>query len=276
MSYTRILFESSSITPVIKNDFRSIKAKKDIQEGELLLIEHVLKCSLTDMTPIVQYTPDLFNTLCPRKTIDTSKLVENPMLPIPQEIKNILKNKILQNSFRHPDGSLILGNRISSFNHNAIPNTTCYPREIDIRIQNYYPTVMCIIALKNISAGQEITISYGYHSPDNVHDFMNKNQDTLDAFNTVKNNKKNKYNKQHPCVTRICQQYFEIEQKNMDDIIYQQLAIEGVYNSTWSFYPYKMVSQKYINSIGSTKDLECELNRTIKKKIELFTHRNMR
>jgi hypothetical protein len=152
---TNTIFKSNKISFETRDDdYRYVKATTDIEEDELLLIEHCYYTKDLNFIPnVVKHNPELFNNLYPR-TIDWNE----DMLKT-DEIDDLCTMKCQKNSFGC-DGHYAIGLNISRFNHLITPNSSTSYMLIDTDIE--VPIlVLYIYSNKYINKDEEVTISYG-------------------------------------------------------------------------------------------------------------------
>ena len=154
---TNTIFKSNKISfETTKDDYRSVKAVKEINIGEILLIEHCYASNnFNHLSNVVIYSQELFNNLYPRKMLwDEETIINN----IPDEIIDLCAEKIQKNCFKR-DGKYAIGLDISNFNHSISANATATC--VDVNVEQI---VCCFIsyvyAHKFINIGEEINIYY--------------------------------------------------------------------------------------------------------------------
>ena len=207
--YTRVVFESSHVKLMSdENDFRCMRAVKDICEGTVLLVEHCLAGDQFFIKNCVRVDSELYKNLYPR----TAKSL-NP---------DDCMKKIQKNAFGSSEkDSYIIGSRISNFNHKTMPNT--YHRTITCSFgEHITSTIYYVIAIEDICKGDEITITYGDYSSDSTHkSFMTENDVGFEDL-------KEKHNVSSPDAKRIVDQYFQ-NSKSRELVLIHELAREGLY-----------------------------------------------
>jgi hypothetical protein len=158
--YTNVIhFHTNAIVDFNEN-YTSMRAQNNIDEGDLILIEHTISSAdAAVLVNVVQQNKDLYNWLCPREiSFDT----RNP---------EICTTKVRSNSFRTNE-MFVLGKYLSTINHSCDPNAFVTSTNIS---QFTIPiTFMIVYALRDIPAGEEIQFMYGAtvgHGENEYHDF---------------------------------------------------------------------------------------------------------
>lgn len=163
--YTKTIYFSDSLQKVKKNNYCSIIANNPIPESTLVLLENSLTGSINYCIDVVQHNSYLFNELHPR-ILDWKRLRE---VSTKEEMRNFAMQKVKVNSFKFSEENITLGTTISSINHSCTPNSVCVlVKSFDL--QNIVVNFLAIISLRNISAGEEITICYGNNRGHNNED----------------------------------------------------------------------------------------------------------
>jgi len=156
------VYKNINVTISTSNDYHCVIANEDIKSGTLILLEHVIWNK--DENYILSFLIKdkvLYDSLYPRN-IDDSELNEiYNTLPNKNEINfedlklsYSIKQKFNANVFNF-DNVFVLGNSISKFNHDCIPN--CH---IDIACHVNTYKFYGFWAHRNIKKGQELTIDY--------------------------------------------------------------------------------------------------------------------
>ena len=213
--YTRVVFESSHVKLMSdENDFRCMRAVKDICEGTLLLVEHCLAGDQFFIKNCVRVDSELYKNLYPRTDL------------YPRTAKSLNSDdcmkKIQKNAFgSSEEDSYIIGSRISNFNHKTMPNT--YHRVFTCSFgEHITSSIYYVIAIEDICKGDEITITYGDYSSDSTHkSFMTENDVGFEDL-------KEKHNVSSPDAKRIVDQYFQ-NSKSRELVLIHELAREGLY-----------------------------------------------
>jgi hypothetical protein len=153
---TYVVFEHPACTFDDSNNVHKVIASRDIKEDTILLVEHVYhdegdNGTAVRLTHLVQCDSRLYNSLYPRTSEWTEDVVNGPP-------ERVIYEKLQKNVFKKECGFL-LGERISWFNHSLEPN--CYSYHIATPLQTEVNAhMMCVIALRPISAGEELCICY--------------------------------------------------------------------------------------------------------------------
>jgi len=162
MSYnktTYTIFKNRKISFEVKeNDYKYVKANNNINEYELLLIEHTITTSsLEKLASFIKFDDDLLKNLYPRKDIDILLEKNND-----KEIDKICFEKVQKNAFNNNNGTYTIGKDISSFNHSINFNCACveyYIKHQDLEYTN--ESINYIYSLKKINFNDELLINYG-------------------------------------------------------------------------------------------------------------------
>ena len=142
------------------NDARSVKARNKIPKWEILLVEHCMYRLLSNpvdtLDRAVRYTPELYNSLYPRKYSWNSS-IPSPKDCTVEENENV-KEKIICNAFQD-GGVLILGKKIAWFNHSDKPNVHVIPLKMDFDF-DLGACFMAVVAIKDIAECEELVCKY--------------------------------------------------------------------------------------------------------------------
>jgi hypothetical protein len=159
LSFVTEIVHDESDNRVI-GDVRSVRARCKIPKWEVLLVEHcmyrVLSNPIDTLDRAVRYTPELYNSLFPRN-YDWNDSIPNPKECSVEENENI-KQKIICNVFQE-GGVLILGKKITWFNHSDKPNMQAIPLNMGFDL-GLGACFMVIIAIKDIAEGEELVCKY--------------------------------------------------------------------------------------------------------------------
>lgn len=174
---TKLIHKSKRITIKYDNDYYSIFANSDIDEGTILFIEQVN----VNINQILQATlirdGELFKTLYPRDETNITLKVDT--------------NKFCEG------GLFMLGKTISKLNHNCIAN--CDYHIFTLKYKTGFTLYFAVLyAMTNIRSNEELTICYDstLHNKNNMWNFIchcdNKNVDFIsNCLNNM--NQKGKY-----------------------------------------------------------------------------------
>jgi hypothetical protein len=172
---THVVYKNDkvSINYSENNDYYSITANENLKKGTFILLEHVLiSNNAHDLIVRIRKDESLLKTLYPRKVPDADTMFKafleekayrdelKDETPIDMKYfigSYILQSKLYQNMFTfHFHNPLwILGNAISKFNHDCIPNCSIYPA-INVKDNEFYG-IWCI---KDVEEGNELTLDY--------------------------------------------------------------------------------------------------------------------
>jgi hypothetical protein len=152
-------FKSDNIIFDEINDYKLVKASKDIKKGEILLIEHcyTAKNGHISLQNLVRNTPILFDSLCPRNI----KWNQSMLSDTSENIKSIVKEKLMKNCIINNE-DIIVGIDISSFNHSTNPNSII--KSCNLNSFAYKPiknNLVYVVAYEDIKMGDEILTWYG-------------------------------------------------------------------------------------------------------------------
>jgi hypothetical protein len=139
-----------------ENDYRYVKANEDINEHELLLVEHVItKDDLYKLGSHVKFDDDLLKNLYPRN--ETDILIDKN----DNNITEIVFEKVQKNAFGK-DNIYTLGKDISLFNHSINPNCIVSYNDILIPDLEYeIERINYVYSIKKIKKEEELFIYYG-------------------------------------------------------------------------------------------------------------------
>ncbi len=157
-AYTRAIFKSDSIVRrTISDGLDGLFAAKDIESGELLLVEHMAFGTPFQLTNTISVNKALFDTLAPRTiALDEDNIGNN-------EQNEMAARKVQSNSFAATTDKqfLCLGSDISMFNHRC--NSNCAHYQLLIRVPGLGSEVVVgmVWACERVAAGTQLTIQYG-------------------------------------------------------------------------------------------------------------------
>jgi hypothetical protein len=152
---TNTIFKNRKISFEVKdNDYRFVKANEDINEDELLLIEHVITSdNETILKTHIKYDNNLLKNLYPRNEDDII-INEDDVL------NKICCEKLQKNCFGGND-IILLGKDISNFNHSITPNARyCFIEIINDMIEVKI-TILYVYSIEKIKKNIEVFINYG-------------------------------------------------------------------------------------------------------------------
>lgn len=143
--YTKIIYSNNVKVDTSNTEYKMI-ATNTIKRGDLLLAEHVIEGGIECVMYIVAYNEILNDNLHPRTT--------------DRQIDEIIaREKVSLNAFLRTEGEYCIGTNITKINHNCNPN--CIISFEEINWTHGIPLIIAkIYAIRNISDGDEITISY--------------------------------------------------------------------------------------------------------------------
>lgn len=160
--YTNIIFQNRKITfDETDNDYHKVIALEDLQEGELLFMEHLAdNKSSSKIIAYVKNNKYLFDTLHPRTK---KEYTHDDRFVKSKEVEDLAIKKVIKNVFRLNEGTereiFAIGKDISKFNHNNYPNCNMIIRNIDKK--NIQLQLCSVKANKYIKKGDELFIYYG-------------------------------------------------------------------------------------------------------------------
>ena len=159
---TNTIFKSNKFSVEIKdNDYRYVRAKKQIKKGDLLLVEHCyLTKNISDLPNFILHSPELFDNLYPRKEKWTEQLLSEEGQT--DDFMTLIYEKAQKNAFGicYRKDKYCLGLDISNFNHAISPNAYVKNKTYFID-ENVSVFIMYLISDQEINIDEEITISYG-------------------------------------------------------------------------------------------------------------------
>ncbi len=155
---TYTIFKNRKISFEKKNldDYKYVKANEDINEYELLLVEHVItKDDLYKLASHVKFDDDLLKNLYPRN--ETDILINKN----DNDINKIIFEKVQKNAFGK-DNIYTLGKDISLFNHSTNPNCIVSYNDILMDDLEYKKErINYVYSIKKIKKEEELFIYYG-------------------------------------------------------------------------------------------------------------------
>lgn len=167
--YTHLLFSE----PVTKVDLNSnnnhqfdVKATRNIEKHEIILVEHILQGSSVLIGNLVRVNEKLYNNLYPR---DVNPWTKDTIYDI-KDI-SIVDEKVISNLFQKNPGEdiLALGNNISLLNHSCNPNACIATRPLVHKTHmTIEGVIMAVYAVRRIAKDDSVCISY---SPETAHEF---------------------------------------------------------------------------------------------------------
>lgn len=149
------IFKSPSIQFVEVDGYRSVRSSRDIEAGDLLLVEHSLACvESSRMVDAVRGNQLLFDNLYPRGQVWTQELFYS------DESIKLAKEKVQKNMFKNAD-TFHLGLNASRFNHTKRPNAVIQQMYVERSDLPMHPSFLYIVATEAIPQDREILIWYG-------------------------------------------------------------------------------------------------------------------
>ena len=255
-TYTNIVEKSDSIIEVFENGYKKIIAVKMIKTGELLLLEHVLVGPAYYCMNVVAGNELLFDSLYPRTIGTWDDLYFHQEAR--QEESRI---KVPSNCFNNGE-NITIGLFISSLNHSCFPNSiVSLADRVDHLFIKKGIMVKSLFAVKNITIGEEITITYkaqAGHSQEfeQYHNFQclcgrsdNEREKIINiltkiADTFVENNKR--------LIEKKVDQYLK-SRKGMDTLILQYIASEGFYFGNQDSFFY---AERFLEKISPNQLIE--------------------
>lgn len=159
LSNTYSIFKSSKIACHNTPESKYVKATEDIEEGDILLMEHCYAATnMNSIISVFKFDPDLYDNLHPRK--DTWR--EEMLTDDSKELEMNYAEKAQNNLFGLQNGKyFVLGNEISNFNHNTAPNSyMSFIYDIDKKLEQPF-FILYVISDRKIKKGEEVTIWFG-------------------------------------------------------------------------------------------------------------------
>ena len=186
--YTNLIFKNRKIyIDTNDNENHKVIASEDINEGDILLIEHLASNeSPTKIIIYVKHNKELFDNLYPRpRTYEYEDRAKGSATE--KEVEKLATEKVQKNVFDiHMNSGghyYAIGIYVSKFNHNTNHNT-CMRIE-NIGDKNRQLCYVAITANHNIQKGSEITINYGKKYFDETEGI--ELPQSVDMTDTVKN-----------------------------------------------------------------------------------------
>lgn len=185
--YTNLIFKNRKIYfDTSDNENHKVVALEDINEGDILLIEHLASNeSSTKIICYVRNNKELFDNLYPRpRTYEYEDRAKGS--DTEKEVDKLATEKVQKNVFGINVNSgghyYAIGVYVSKFNHNRNSNTVMNIENIGHKKQLCY---VAITANQNIQKGSEITINYGKGYFDETEGI--ELPQSIDITDTVKN-----------------------------------------------------------------------------------------
>lgn len=153
---TYTIFKNRKISFEVKDDYRFVKANEDINEDELLLVEHLITTdNETIIKSHIKFDNDLLKNLYPRN--DNDILIDKNEDDI---LIKICSQKLQKNCFGS-NGIIALGKDISNFNHSITPNTRYSFVEILDDMIEVKMEIIYVYSTEKIEKNKEVFINYG-------------------------------------------------------------------------------------------------------------------
>lgn len=149
--YIKLVSKHADIEITKRDNYFSVHSRANIPKGKLIILEHVLTVPRHLCNLIVNFNEYLFNTYHPR-TKSYSEYTPEERAPVTLE-------KIKHNCFGYHEDILVT-DTITKLNHSCRPNCCVFINHAQ-KVQNINVVFMEIHSVRNICAGDEITISYG-------------------------------------------------------------------------------------------------------------------
>jgi hypothetical protein len=165
--YTNLIFKNRKIYfDTSDNENHKVVALEDINEGDILLIEHLASNeSSTKIISYVRNNKELFDNLYPRpRTYEYEDRAKGSATE--KEVDKLATEKVQKNMFSIKVNSgeeyYAIGVYVSKFNHNKFPNACICIKNIDyMKDTRKQICFVAILANEDIQSGSEITINYG-------------------------------------------------------------------------------------------------------------------
>ncbi|XWV26599.1 SET domain-containing protein-lysine N-methyltransferase [Tupanvirus soda lake] len=155
--YAALIYKHPDIELQDVNNFRSVRATRNIKTGELLILEHVFSAKSATCHLAIENNEALFNLYHPRITSFAETKAEDKT--------EQTKQKLSHNCFGVPNGNKVMNIYLQQINHSCTASCGVYIRE-DYTFEGTNVVFMELYAIKNIEKDTEITINYG---PDTSH-----------------------------------------------------------------------------------------------------------
>jgi hypothetical protein len=136
-SVTGVVFQDNVDFVLSESGSYSVRAKTDLSAGTLVLLEHIVHGEMKDMFAALMIDNNLRDTLYPRTSPPSSDEL-----------------KIGFNAFSF-NGVIVLGNKISKFNHACHPNSFLTTAD---RVKDEY--IYGVWTVAKVKAGEELTLDY--------------------------------------------------------------------------------------------------------------------
>jgi hypothetical protein len=152
-NYISTVYCNPAITVCDDNGYKLVRATRDINHGELLIIEHVYcnKPKLCSM--VIEHNEYLFNKYHPRRI---------PWMSVTKNINEMVDEKIQHNAFAI-NNKCVISDLVTNINHSCTPNCGIYTN-VNVIHQTRQSSndiiFLEIYAIDIIKNGCEITIAY--------------------------------------------------------------------------------------------------------------------
>ncbi|AFX92359.1 putative set domain-containing protein [Megavirus courdo11] len=239
--YIQVIYQHPNIEESDINNYKSIIATKNINFGELIILEHAYTASNAHAQIVVSNNETLYDLYHPR--------VKNFQDSTNDERLESASEKVSHNCFGL-NGSKILTYGITKLNHSCNPNCSVYIQE-KYNFNNTNIVFMELYAVRNISQGTELTISYG---PETAHkrDFECKCGKDLDErkqiFNTISKISCTLSNRHHETIRAKIYEHIEsINGKKL--LLNHYLSIKGLYLNKNTIVSYTTEGENIVNNV---------------------------
>lgn len=157
--YTCPIFIHSAVVVDTVNNYKSIKAKDDIDENQLILIEHVFTGSVKTCQFLVANNEYLYDELYPRTTKWKDDSEENRY----QQAYIKLNRNSFFSDIVNGEQEIIFGDTVSKMNHSCYPN--CAVQALyTCKLNNMNVKFIVVYSINSIKKSEELTFMYDFES----------------------------------------------------------------------------------------------------------------
>lgn len=152
--YMAVIYKHPALDLIFENNFKRVVASDHIESGALLGVEHVFSSDKETCCILIERNERIFDMYHPR-------------IQSFAETKNRIKDateKMAHNCFGH-NGKIVLNLFTNNLNHSCMPTCSVHIQN-DYNINDNVIIFFELYAVKDITKGTELTISYG---PDTSH-----------------------------------------------------------------------------------------------------------
>lgn len=162
---THVVFQSPAFQVTELEGSKAAIATRQIEPGEMLLVEHVVSGPSDYVLNCVLNDGPLFDVLYPR----TSEWSVDRLLA--DELEPQVCDKVDANGFVHGDGGVSVGQLVSAFNHDDSPQAVVSSLSLATEDMSISPRMLYVLACDAVPPGKEVRIQYR-DSPSAMHPYV--------------------------------------------------------------------------------------------------------